>query len=106
VAEGVTVVRIHGRLDAATSARLESALLPAIGPGANRVVLDLQDVEYVSSGGLRVVLQLAKELRLLDGSAAIFGAGRSVRGVCQLTGVARVVPLFATEAEAVAAVRG
>jgi anti-sigma B factor antagonist len=105
VTQGVTVFRIHGRLDAASSSGLESALLPRIGPEANRVVLDLSDVEFVSSGGLRVILQLAREVRACEGAAAVFGAGRSVQNVFRLTGIARIVPLYATESEAVAAVR-
>jgi anti-anti-sigma factor len=103
---GVAVFRIHGRLDAASSPGLEAALLPSVGPDSNRIVLDLRDVEFVSSGGLRVILQLCRELRSHSGILGVFGAAPSVQNVFRITGIARILRLFATEAEAVAAVGG
>ncbi len=105
-ANGVTVIRIRGRLDAASSAEFETTLLAAAGPGADCLALDLSGVEFVSSGGLRVFLQLAKELRTRKGKAAIFGAVKSVAGVFRISGLAQIVPIYATEAEAIAAISG
>ncbi len=77
--------------------------LPAIGaisPQSSRVVLDFSSVAYISSAGLRIVLAAAKQIRTLHGGFVIFGAEPTVRRVFEISGFARIIPLVASEAEA------
>jgi anti-sigma B factor antagonist len=53
---GVHVVRLTGRLDTATSGRLEHALTELFRSPVRGVQLDLSDLEYCSSMGLRAVM--------------------------------------------------
>ncbi len=98
----VQVFRIKGRLDSGTSTSFEASVLKAIGPGANRVVLDFSQVDYVSSAGLRVVLLAAKQTRALQGGFAIFGMAKPIHHVFEMSGFARIIALFDDEAAAVA----
>ena len=102
----VQVFRIKGRLDSVTSPAFEAEVLKVIRPGANRVVLDFTGVEYVSSAGLRVVLMAAKQTRATQGGFAIFGMAKAIHHVFEMSGFARIIALFDTEAEAVAAAGG
>jgi anti-anti-sigma factor len=104
--DGVQVFRITGRLDSGTSPAFEAQVLPVIRPEANRVVLDFTGVDYVSSAGLRVVLLVAKQTRATQGAFAIFGMAKSIHHVFQMSGFARIIALFDTEADAVAAAGG
>lgn len=102
----VQVFRITGRLDSGTSPAFEAQVLSVIRPGANRVVLDFTSVDFVSSAGLRVVLLAAKQTRATQGGFAIFGMAKPIHHVFQMSGFARIIALFDTEAEAVAAAGG
>ena len=98
----VPVLRLHGRVDSAASAAFERAVLDSLAQ-SNRLVLDFNQVEFVSSAGLRVVLLAAKQARAGGGGFAVFGLGDTVRQVFDISGFARVVRIAATEADAVAA---
>ena len=94
------VLRIDGWNDATTSSELERELLGAIGPQSSRVVLDFSSVAYISSAGLRIVLTAARQIRTLHGGFVIFGAQPTVQRVFEISGFARIIPLAASEAEA------
>ena len=52
-------MKVSGRLDTTTAPNLEVALMEKI-PGMREIILDFQDLEYISSAGLRVLLSTLK----------------------------------------------
>lgn len=91
---GIVAVAAKGRLDSTTSPDLEKHLLGLVDGGARRLVVDLKDIEYVSSAGLRVLLLLAKRLKVAPGDLVLCGLSPAVRQVFDLAGF---VPLFRLE---------
>ena len=90
-AGGVRTVRPSGELDIGTAPKLERALLEDREPG-DRIVLDLADLEFIDSTGLRVIVHAVAaaerggwELRLRQGPPA-------VRRVFEISGVAGALP--------------
>ena len=61
--DGVTIVAPAGRIDTTTSGTLDDALRSSVDAGARSLLLDLGDVDYISSAGLRVLLVLARRMR-------------------------------------------
>lgn len=61
-AEGVIVLTLSGRISHRTCANLEAALAEAIAHGGAGVVVDLSNVDYVSSPGLRALDSVATRL--------------------------------------------
>lgn len=59
----VTVVDVDGRIDHETSPDLENTLEKLIDEGNYNIVVDLEDVEYISSRGLRALLAARKSVR-------------------------------------------
>ena len=57
-----TVIEIVGRLDTTTAPALEKAINGDIGDAKN-LVLDLKDMQYISSAGLRVLLGAQKKMQ-------------------------------------------
>ena len=53
---GMAVMRLSGRLDTSTSAGVEKTILEQLAAPGSRALLDMRNVVYVSSAGLRVVL--------------------------------------------------
>lgn len=56
----VVIVVVKGRLDASTSGELEKKLAEAGGAAKKPLVLDFQELEYISSAGLRVLISLCQ----------------------------------------------
>jgi anti-sigma B factor antagonist len=100
--EGVLVVALDGRLDSNTSGALE-AVLPARIQSNDRVVLDLSQVPYVSSAGLRVLLIGAKAARAGGRKLALAGLSDSVREVFDISGFTSLFTLAPDVDTAIAA---
>jgi anti-sigma B factor antagonist len=56
----VAVVTIIGRIDSSSSADLETSLQGLIDKGKRNLVLDMSKVEFLSSSGLRVIVNAFK----------------------------------------------
>ena len=90
----VVILRPAGQLDALSAPKLEEALAPVMAGEPKRVILDLTDAPYVSSAGLRVLIQLAKQM-MKFGRLAVTGLNGPVREVFQLAGFDKIMTLCA-----------
>ncbi len=86
------VVTASGRLDSNSAAALE-AVLPARTQASPKVVLDLAEVPYVSSAGLRVLLIGAKAARAAGHKLVLTGLSASVREVFDISGFTSIFTL-------------
>ena len=75
---------LEGRLDTVTAPELEEELKASI-PGADSLVLDLSNLEYISSAGLRVLLSAQKTMNK-QGSMTIRNVNSDVMDVFDVTG--------------------
>ena len=80
---GVLTVKLEGNLDTITSPELESALDGNALDGVSALVFDFSLVPYVSSAGLRVLLQTH---RRLAGEVTLTGVNEVVKDVLDMTG--------------------
>ena len=106
VTKRAVIHRLSGRLDTASSPAAEQAILQALRPEQSRIVLDMRNVDYVSSAGLRVVLLAAKQAKSAQGALALFGMQPGVREVFDISGFSRILSILPGEAEAIAQVAG
>jgi anti-anti-sigma factor len=90
--DGVLIVSISGKVDGMASAHLEEFLTALLDKGENRIILDLKDVYYISSGGLRVVLMVTKRL-YGQGKIILVRLQSEVREVFEMTGFDTIVPI-------------
>lgn len=98
--KGVSVVSISGRIDAVTSSELEKAIVSRIDGGSIKMLLDLQDVEYVSSAGLRVFLLVAKKLSVLKGKMVFCSLQKMIDDVFRASGFYSLFTIFNNRQEA------
>lgn len=85
--DGVKVVSVSGRLDAETSPELCKKLNEQLESKNNTVVLDLSSLEYISSAGLRVVLEITKRARVIGGELYLVNLQDYVRKVLEISGL-------------------
>ena len=88
------VLALSGRLDTETSADVELALQDLLGAGERNFLIDMTDIGYVSSAGLRVLLATAKQLEGGKGSLRLCGLNPSVRQVFDVAGFSKLFALF------------
>lgn len=86
-------VKPEGRLDTVSSPELER-FLKARYDGCSRLILDLAKVGYISSAGLRVLIQAHKAMKDRDG-LAVRNVCDTVREVLSMTGFIHVLKIEA-----------
>lgn len=97
------VVTISGRLDAVTAPAYEKSIRELIDGGNSNFVIDFEQLDYISSAGLRALLLMAKLLKEKGGQVCFASVKGNVRSVFDMSGF---TGLFRTEnsvAEALAA---
>ncbi len=97
---GVLVTSLSGRIDAVTSSELEKSLVAKIDGGAIKILIDLQEVEYVSSAGLRVFLLVAKRLNALKGKVYFCSLQKMIEDVFKVSGFYSLFSIFKDRTEA------
>jgi len=98
----VTIVAITGSLDALTAPTFGTALNDAIAHGQVRLVVDLANLEYTSSAGLRVLLNAVKEARQHGGDLRLAAMQAGVKKVFDLSGFTSILKSFADVNAAIA----
>ncbi|MBZ2170608.1 STAS domain-containing protein [Nitratidesulfovibrio sp. SRB-5] len=100
---GVTVLAFSGRMDATTVAAFDEAWRARLEAGANRLVIDLGGIEYISSAGLRGILGLLKACKSGGVGLAFCGIGEMVGEVFRISGFTGMLSIHPTADAAVAA---
>jgi anti-anti-sigma factor len=94
------ILRLDGRLDAATTPILERKINTLIGEGRHQLVLDCLRIDYLSSAGMRLLLSASKKLKTKKGSLVLFAIGEEVMEIIKLAGFDKILVVFDTEQEA------
>ena len=76
---GVTFVKLQGSLSATTADQGDQEIKRIVDAGAKKVVINLADVDYISSGGIRVLLLACKQLNNAQGVMKIDAAQGMVK---------------------------
>ena len=84
-----TVIEVAGRLDTITAPMLDKTINEDI-PGVKNLILDLKEVAYVSSAGLRVLLSAQKKMQKV-GSMKVRNVCADVMEVFEMTGFADIL---------------
>ena len=82
--DDVPVVRIQGNLDTNTAPSAQSHIDALLADGADRLVVDCVELDYISSSGLRVLLATAKKLRKSRGRLRICNLNEMVEEVFEI----------------------
>jgi anti-anti-sigma factor len=94
------VVSVKGRMDAVTSPEFEKNLSALIATGETTFLINLSQLEYISSAGLRSILTIAKQLKAKDGKIFFAALQGAVKDVFQISGFGTIFKIFETEEEA------
>jgi anti-sigma B factor antagonist len=96
------VFYLKGFLDAHTAPELESAIAGAIAAGQHRLVVNFNDLEYISSAGLGVFMVFIEEVRATGGDIKLTAMKQKVYTVFDLLGFPMLFDITEREEEALA----
>ncbi|MBF0487349.1 MAG: STAS domain-containing protein [Nitrospirae bacterium] len=97
----IAVVIIAGRIDTVAAPEIEKKIQDVIAGGKNKIVIDLSGSDYISSGGLRVLLGTAKDLKTKGGDLRLCGLTVNVMKIFKLAGFTQVFTICETETDAI-----
>jgi len=105
VREGVVVsVAIKGRLDSVGADELKAHLSQLFSSGTTRLVIDFNQVTYISSAGFRVLLVAARQAEQAKGAFALSSISGEARRLFDLAALTENFTILPDRAQAVAAV--
>jgi anti-anti-sigma factor len=101
--ENAFELKVKGRLDANWAGHLGDEVAEVLRQGARSIRLNMKEVEYVSSAGIRVLFQTYKQINAIHGTFAVTEPSEAARSVLELAGVADLLFEKAPTGEAEAA---
>ncbi len=103
---GVTKAELSGRLDTANVNQVETSFLASIVPKAQPTLVDLSNVTFVASLGIRMLLSAARALNRHGAKFVIYGASPAVMEIFETTALSDIIPVLGSEGDALAAING
>ncbi len=103
---GIVIAMLEGRFSSANADLFERMLESGVDPSDNALILDLERVPFLASAGLRVALTLARKFHAPGKKFAICALQEGTRGIVEVSGFDEVIPVYDTQAAAVAAFEG
>ena len=85
------IVKVVGRLDTTTAPELETSLKESF-EGLEKLVLDFGELDYLSSAGLRVLLQAQKAMNK-QGEMVVRNVNETISEIFEVTGFADVLTI-------------
>jgi anti-anti-sigma factor len=100
----IDIFEINGKLDVTGSQQAQETIVPII-PKDGKLIIDMANVDYVASSGLRILLILAKQSQILNCKTVIAGVQPLVWDVIVMTGFEDVLESFPSQADALVALK-
>ena len=83
---GVALFTLSGRIDGHTASNLDAVLDAAVSNGENRMVLDMGDVQYIGSTGLRTLVKALARLRERGGDLKLVALSGNLLRALRIVG--------------------
>jgi anti-sigma B factor antagonist len=100
--DGWAVLEVGGEVDVATAPRLREQLITLVNDEQYRIVVDLENVDFIDSTGLGVLIGALKRVRTHEGDLALVCTEPRILKVFEITGLLNVFPVHPTVDVAVA----
>ena len=99
---GLLVAALVGRVDSSNADELQKMMEAEIAPKHKVLIMDFEQVSYISSAGLRVVVIMAKKFKGPYKKFGICGLSQQIHKIFKMSGLDRAMPVHGTRAEAIA----
>jgi len=97
---GSLIVSVKGKVDALTTSDFEKQLIHFVDQGDTSVIVDMGELVYITSAGLRSILTVAKKLEEKHGALLVAALKGVVKNVFEISGFTAIIPTFESVATA------
>jgi anti-sigma B factor antagonist len=97
------VIDLHGQIDGAAREELAAVYERATEDGADAVLLNFADIEYINSTGIALIVGLLGRARAEGRGLSACGLSDHYREIFEITRLADFIPMYAHEADALSA---
>lgn len=94
------VLTLSGEVDLYTAPNLKQAIVDIVDDGCTSLVLDLEQVSFIDSSGLGVLISGLRRVKEHGGTLRLVCTKDSILKIFRITGLDKVFPVFATADEA------
>lgn len=101
-AGGKTIVAVAGEIDVYTAPKLRDKITELVADGVYDIVIDMEEVEFLDSTGLGVLVGGLKKVRAHDGSMRLICNQERLLKIFRITGLAKVFAIHSSQADALA----
>ena len=104
--DGIEVIDVAGTLDISTAPRLRELLIDLVNTNSYQLIVNLDQVEFLDSTGLGVLVGGLKRVRAHDGSLDLVCTQERILKIFRITGLTKVFAIHETVDQAIAATKG
>lgn len=103
---GILIAMPVGRIDGSNYLECQNILESGLDPDETAMILDLAQLGYISSAGLRVCLVIAKKFNQPGKAFGICNLSRSIRDIVTVSGFDQIISLYESQTEAIDTITG
>lgn len=96
----IWLIQASERLDQPQTGQLETLLQKLLAQGHSRLMIDMTEVTYINSGGLRCLVTAWRHARQNEGNLVLYSLPPRVHEVFRMVGFDKVFQIFDTQAQA------
>jgi len=98
----ISVMKVRGRVDSETAPELDEALTKLLQNNRNKIVLNLQGVDFMSSAGLRAMVKAYQAAKKSGGDVRLASVPNPVEVILRTVGMMQMLQMYPTDQEAMA----
>ena len=104
--DGIEVIDVQGEIDISTAPRLRELLIALVSKGGYQLVVNLDEVGFLDSTGLGVLVGGLRRVRAHDGSLDLVCTQQRILKILKVTGLTEVFGIYETVDQAIAVAKG
>ena len=97
----ISILDVIGEVDASSSIELDNALRETLDGGALKIIVDLTNLEYISSAGLGVFMSYVEDINEKNAQMILTGLNEKVKNVFEILGLDQLLETAETRSEGV-----
>ena len=98
--QGIQIVAFEGNLDTNSSPEAEAKINELLDAGKQKLLVNFEQLNFISSAGLRVLLATVKKLNASGGDLRVCSLNETVQAVFDISGFVTILNVKNTEEEA------
>lgn len=91
---GIRLIKLIGKLDSTGISEIETKFTSCCAGENVRLIVDLSEVDYLASRGIRLLSEAAKSISKRCGKMALINPIPSVQMILEATGIPETIPLY------------